>query len=936
MLLERRDELAEADRALRAGIAGAGALAVITGPSGSGRSALLRAVGERAATLGARVLCADGTKAERDYPYGVVQQLLSPLVTGASETDRAEWFLGAAEHLRRMFVDESWLVAGPPREQSREGVLRGLHALVDRVAAQAPTVLVIDDLQWADAPSLRWLGYLAKRLDGSRLVVVGVACESCVATDPALLQEIIASARHTLVTGPLSVDAVAELIHAEVGEPCATEFAAACHDVTGGHPAALVPVIRGLHGMEIRPTARFAAEVAERGQPLLAERRLFLLSTQPDAVADCARALAVLGEFAEPELVGALAGLDRVAYKSALQALDRMGLLADGSRLRFVHGSVAPAIESTMTMAERTRMHRRAATILHDAGHPAEHVADQLLQLTFGYERWEIDVLRTAAGTALERGAGKVAARYLRRALLDSPPDGRARARLLVDLAGAERGYDLRTAVRHLSQALQVLESATERAAAVLWIPPAFAAADPALAALVRGVSEEMPSGAEDVALRLEAHGRYLDLQDRAGLAAAARRLGELAVEPPVTTAAGRALLAVLAYATTVTRNARAADVAALAERILDREPPAPGHGYTTLPLLVPILVAADAPGVVLPWLRMTEDKAGEHESDGIRALVDAQLSAVLGATGQLADARTLARRALTRADETWPEAVALATATLVDIALRTHDQSLAEEVLDAGQETDDLRVSVAHRMLRGLVDLARQRPAQALDRFLDCGSLLERGGWVNPALCPWRIWAAFAHERLGDLASATELVEREHAAALAWDAPATSGRALRSLGALTLGDEGIDLLRAAIDQLARSGDRIEHATAAAALGARLGQESAEGRESLALADRMIAECGASWTEPVVCAPGHGPVPRPLAARGPVLSKTEKTVADFVVQGWSNRQIADSLGVTRRAVEKTLTGIYRKLRVAGRGELVSRFLAQQDGRADRA
>jgi DNA-binding NarL/FixJ family response regulator len=899
MLLERRTELAEADRALRAGLAGTGSLAVVTGPPGVGKSALLREVSESATSMGARVLRADGTMAEQDVAYGVVQQLLQPLVAGSSDADRALWFDGAARSVRRMFVDESWSIDDPPRASTRETVLRGLHSLVARVAEQAATVLVVDDLQWADAPSLRWLGYLAKRLDGARIVVLGVACDSCVPTDAALLGEIVTSAGYVLQPAPLSVDGVRDLAGEEFGEECAPEFARACHEVSCGFPASVLPVVRGLHAQDVRPLARHAPEVSERSQPLLCELRMFQLSTQPDAVRDFARAMAVLDDLAEPDLVGALAGLDRVAYKSALQALDRIGLLAGTSELRFAHTSVQLAVESAMTVTERTRMHRKAATLLHDAGHSAEHVADQLLQITFGYEHWEIDALRAAAGTALERAAGKAAARYLRRALLDSPADGGDRARLLVDLAGAERGFDLASSVRHLSQALQVLRRPAERAAAALWIPPALAAADQGLAALVHEVSAGLaaadPAGTyRDLALRLEARGRYLGLQDDGQLADATRRVADLAARPPVTTAAGRELVAVLVFAATVTSAVSATDV------------------------------AADAPPVAMSWLRSTADKARDQESAGVRALVDAEWATMLNATGQLGTARSLALGALTAADQTWPEAVALATATLADIALVTQDVELAEQVLATGRESDDLRVVVAHRMLRGLVDLARSRFAQALDRFLDCGNRLGRGGWTNPALCPWRIWAAAAHERLGDTGSARALAEQEHAAALVWDAHATSGRALRTLAALTRGGDGVDLLRTAVARLGSSADRIEHARALAMLGARLSQDDpTESRELFARAERILAEYGAAWTESVPENTVHGPVPRLTTASRIVLSRTERMVAELVVDGWTNQRIADSLGVTRRAVEKNLTGVYRKLGVAGRAALAA-------------
>lgn len=937
MLLERRDELAEADRALRAGLAGNGSSVVVTGPPGVGRSALLREVAEAAASMGARVLRADGTRAEQDFAFGIVQQLLQPLVTGASDADRALWFAGAARPVRRMFVDESCSIDDPPPALPAEPVLRGLRSLVVRVARQTATLLVVDDLQWADSPSLRWLGYLAKRLDGTRLVVLGVVCGSCVPTDAALLQEIVTSAGHLLQPAPLSVGAVAELVSREFGEECAGEFASACHEVTGGLPASVLPVLRGLRAQDVRPLARNAREIAERGPPLLSERRMFLLNIQPEAVRDFAGAMAVLGDLAEPDLVGALAGLDRVACGSARQAMDGIGLLARTSELRFAHVSVRVAVESAMTVAECVRMHRRAATLLHDAGYSAEHVADQLVQITFGYEPWAIDVLRAAAGAALERGSGRAAARYLRRSLLDSPADGGDRARLLVDLAVAERGFDIASSVRHLTQALQVLVPPAERAAAALWIPPALVAADPGLAALVHDVSRELdaadPAGSHrELAVRLEACGRYLGLQDDARLAGATRRLAELGTEPPVATTAGRELLAVLAYAATVTGRTRAEDVAAVAARVLDREPAAPQHAFTALPLLVSALVAADAPQVAMPWLRITVDNARDQESAGVRALVEAEWSAMLNATGQLGVARSLALGALAVADQSWPEAVALATAILADISLCTQDVGLAEQVLATGREIEDLRVVAAHRMLRGLVDFARARSSQALDRFLDCGNLLVRGGWANPAMCPWRIWAAAAHERLGDTESARALAAQEHAAALTWDAPATSGRALRSLGALTRGDDGVELLRAAVDRLAGSADRVEHARALAVLGTRLADRSrAESRELLARADRTIYECNLTWAEPVAENTVHGPIPRLATTARNVLSKTELTVVELVAQGWANQRIADSVGVTRRAIEKNLTGIYRKLGVSGRAELATNFRNRPDG-----
>lgn len=320
------------------------------------------------------------------------------------------------------------------------------------------------------------------------------------------------------------------MIGAEFRESCDPEFARACHEVSGGNPASLAEMLHRLRTAGFQPVAAQAGEIHAASQPFLRDRRMFCLGIQPVVVRDLAQAMVVLGDLAEPELISELAGLDSIDYKSAMQTLDHLGLLADGESPRFVHQSVRYAIESEMSTDTRALMHRRAASLLHTVGHPAEHVADQLLQVTSGYDAWEIGVLRAAAGAALERGAVREAARYIRHALLHRPPDSEARGRLLVDLAAAERGFDLAFSVTHIAQAVPMLTSVTERAEAVLWIPPALGVVNQSLSALVQDVAGQFHGRGSahaqgDLGLRLEARTRCLRIQDAAHLGAAADRL---------------------------------------------------------------------------------------------------------------------------------------------------------------------------------------------------------------------------------------------------------------------------------------------------------------------------------------------------------------------------------------------------------------------------
>ncbi|MGW2153948.1 helix-turn-helix transcriptional regulator [Nonomuraea sp. NPDC001699] len=919
MLLERGKELAQAEQALRGAETGDGSTMVVVGPPGVGKSALLRSIADAAAS-NARVLWAGGTPVEQGFTFGLAQQLFEPLV---AEVPDARWkacFGGAAGMVREMFFDGSWST-GSYRSLALESILPGLNSLVVNLSRDETLLIVVDDLQWADAASLRWLAYLAKRLGRARVVVVGAFTQECAAPDHLLLREITASAARTLYPMPLSVDGVRRFVGEDLGQPCDLGFAVACHEVSGGNPALLAAMLRGLRTAGVQPFASEIGDLRTMSQPYLLDRRMFCLGLQPPTVRDLAQAMVVFGDLAETELVSELAGLDSIDYKSAMQTLDRLGLLAPGQHPRFVHSSVRHGIESAMSVSTRSVMHRRAATLLHAAGHPAEHVADQLLLVTSGYEPWEIDALRAAAGTALEHGSARKAVRYLRHTLLHSPPDSEVRGRGLVDLAAAERELDLASSVTHIAQAVPMLTSAAERAVAALWIPPALSAANPSLGALVQETAgwfhDRGPAYDQgDLGLRLEARIRYLRVQDAAGLGAAFDRLAGFGSDAPMSTGAGRELLAVLVYAASISGGITAAESSALAARILEREPRNTGYAYTALPLLIPALVLADAAAPAAGWLDGVRDRARHQSLDGVTALVDAQRSVILRASGQPAQAKSAALGVVDTADPAWPEATTLAIWTLALVALETRDVELGKRVIKLCPESCDLRVVVAHRMVRGMLDVARGDLGAALDRFLDSGKQLSRCAWTNPALYPWRVWAAAVSHRLGR-AQAVELVDEEFACARAWGAPAVYGRALRLRGALTPGEAGVDLLRQAVDTLRRSEDRIELARALMALGARL--SSAEAEECDSESRGITEECGVSWAGGSEL---HGPALRLVVPERDGLSKSEETVVAFVLKGWKNQQIADSLGVTRRAVEKSLTSAYRKLGVSGRAALV--------------
>lgn len=155
VILEREEEIAALSAAAAGAAAGHGGLVLVEGPAGIGKTTLLRAACARCDGL--RVLTARGLALERGFPYGIVRQLLDAVRADDGLLD------GAAGLAARVF---DWAEAGPVEDDVPYATMHGLYWLVANLAVRQPLLLAVDDLHWADAPSLRWFTHLAARLDG--------------------------------------------------------------------------------------------------------------------------------------------------------------------------------------------------------------------------------------------------------------------------------------------------------------------------------------------------------------------------------------------------------------------------------------------------------------------------------------------------------------------------------------------------------------------------------------------------------------------------------------------------------------------------------------------------------------------------------------------------------------------------------------------------
>jgi DNA-binding CsgD family transcriptional regulator len=240
---------------------------------------------------------------------------------------------------------------------------------------------------------------------------------------------------------------------------------------------------------------------------------------------------------------------------------------------------------------------------------------------------------------------------------------------------------------------------------------------------------------------------------------------------------------------------------------------------------------------------------------------------------------------------------------------------------------------------VRGKVRLERRRPREALADFTEVGRILEPLEIDNPAFRAWRSHAALALHALGRDPEGCELAAEELELARRWGAARPIGVALCALGLVQGGREGESHLGEAVEILAGSSARLEHAKALIELGAMLRRTNrrAQARDPLQRGLELARKCGAkplferAHTELVAT----GARPRRLVFSGvEALTPSERRVATMAADGMTNRDIAQALFVTPRTVEVHLSSTYRKLGIGSRSQLPHALAARVDARGE--
>jgi DNA-binding CsgD family transcriptional regulator/tetratricopeptide (TPR) repeat protein len=916
-LLEREDEVA-ALAAFADGIDGAGSkLMIVEGPAGIGKSTLLTEARRLAAERDMLMVVGSGSLLEREFPFGVVRQLFEPEL--ADPKARKRLLSGAAAAAEAVFG----AVPGESGGDTSFAALHGLYWLTVDLAADRPLLLVVDDLHWVDHPSLRFLSYLVRRLEGSPIGVVSATRPNEPGADAALLAELAGDALATsLRPGGLSPDGVAGVIERRLGEVPDADFARACHSATGGNPLLLHELLKAIQVDGTAPTAANAGVVSELG-PRAASRAVLLRLSRlsPDAGA-VARAAAILNEGFDVPTLAVLAEVSEQVAARATGELSQAEILRPSQPLGFVHPLIRAAVYQEISPGERELAHAAAARMLADAGASDERVASHLLNVPPRGERWVFDTLSDAARAAMRKGAADSAVSYFRRAIEEPPPES-ARTQVLLELGLVESLTYAPAAVEHLRQAYDRLDEPLAKGLAgntlartLMWQSPSEAAD------VARRTAAAMPPELQQVRYALNAFRGAL-IPFGVGAPDILEELQAfLAREEPAEGPGEKAMAATTAWYF-AHANGPYDRVVELALQAVDGDELIEiDGGFLPIYALMALMIA-DHEEAIEVCERLLAAAHRNGSMFGITAIL-LWRSYVLLRRGDLPEAEESIRAAVTSMPEYGygQRGMAYTGPHLGRILLERGDLAGARQALEA---PDPGAVDSARYLMLAQMELllAEGKPEEVIKLADD---LPQRLPWItNPAEYWWRSSKAQALDRLGRTDEAIELLNEELELVSQWGAPAAVGRVLRVLGTVDR-DNAIEHLEAAVELLGQSTTRLEYAKALCELGTaiRLDRRPSEARDPLYRALELAGVCGAGALEERVRselgATGARPRRDSLSGVGS-LTPSEKRVADLAAEGLSNREIAQELYVTPKTVEVHLSNTYRKLDIRSRRQL---------------
>jgi DNA-binding CsgD family transcriptional regulator len=914
-LVGREDELAALLDLLDAPD-GLFAAAVVVGEAGIGKTTLSLAAAEAAEARGYLVLSCRPSEAEARFSFAGLADLIGGVVAEA---------LPQLPRPQRRALEAALALSESDGASAEEGVVAfAFLNTLRRLAVGNRLLLVVDDVQWLDGPSLAMLRFALSRLEREPVAAIVTVRDEV----PLWLRRGVAEERLlTIELGPLSVGALHELLRTRGGAVLARPTLLRIWETSGGNPFFALELAAALErrggggrldaGAELPVPANLTELVRERLDRLGAPG------------IEVARVVALL---ADPTVGVVEAAAGRRAETGLSDALEAGILEVEGDRLRFAHPLLRSAAVSSSTLAHRRTLHARLATLVPDREERARHLA-----LATPRPSGEVAaVVEEAAASVHARGASAAAAELGELAVRLTPPEEveDLRRRVLGCADSHCEAGDGRRAIALLEQACKTAPPGAARAAVLVRLARtvdvvlgdreaidlyrealAEAEGDDALVAEIHlslgpavAVTEDGNRGLEhtelavqaasrtgDAALRCRALAEFGFLHFREGLGiprermeealALERSLPQLQLTAPATWTSGLQLV----WSGELERARRPLEEWREALRF-EENPEEEG---------------------ALWLLSLLEWRAGNWELAARHAAGLLELRAQFGREGN-------------QPVSEWPAALIAAHQGQIEDARDRSERALALA------EAQGVRVALSgHRWVLGFIELSRGEPAAALPYLEPAWEIREGVRLLEPGF-QWELADTLealiaggefeqAERRLIPVEERARRLDRSCAIAIT---ARCRSLLLAARGDLAGAQAGFE--RALVEH-ARTQDPFQHARTLLAFGAtkRRAKQRGAARVTLEQALAIFERVGAPlWAEQARAelqriggrAPSHGE-----------LTEAESRIAALVAEGRTNREVAAALFVTEHTVERALTRAYRKLGVRSRTELAHRL-----------
>jgi DNA-binding CsgD family transcriptional regulator len=862
---------------------------VISGEAGIGKSSLWQSIVGEAAVLGSRVLATRPVEAELPLGYVGLGDVL-----GAA----AEEVLPALPSAQRRALAAAMSLDAPLAQTDPLLVGRAVVEALRALASDGPIVVAVDDSQWLDPSSARAFAFAARRLDA--LPVAFVVTARAGHAETLDLAAALGARALTIELQGLDLGLIGRLVRSRTDPELSARLLRRIHARSAGNPFYALELARA--GMDQLP-----ASLDE-----LVSRRLADL---PQVATAAIEQVAVLG----PAAAGDFADL------AALDAAVASGVLVeDAGNVRFSHPLVAAGAYARIPPGRRRVLHVRAAAASGAIVDRAQHLALASTAPSEAVAR----TLDEAARVAAQRGAPETAAVLARHASRLTPPDDLA-SRASRDMDQADylvRTADERAAAGLVEAVLSVGVRGPSRVRALVHRALTAIDAASAVGSLELAVAEPH----SDVRLRARtlaqlAWQRGAWLGDLPPAVAEAREAVALAEQVGDEQTLASALTAA-GLVTSMAGLAGAVDDFRRALEILRRSPAAPGDHTPRLAFAHERWWRGDF-ATAEELLAEEREIASEHGDEGLQLRLDVFGAAFEMRRGDWDAAERLLDRALASARDYWRHTALVRRAIL---SARRGDPGAASDIAElraAAAAGGDALFAAAGDFAAGVIAAAEGRFAEAAELVLATlryteGNPARRAEFAS--LFPETIEILVAAGRPDDALTLIRALESNGAQLAPWGlAAAAYGRGLiRAAEGDT--DDALVELEDARAEFERIGAPLELAGTLVAMGGarRRARQRRAAAEDLERAIEIYAALGAEPARARAEAELQRTRPRPrLDDR---LTPTEGRVAELVVEGLTNREVAARLFTTVKTVEAHLGRIYGKLGVRSRTELARR------------